>query len=1087
MKKTSIFLFVALFYGLTYAQISGKLMQYPDVSDSQITFVYGDDVWVAPKSGGIAIKLSSPEGSESYPRFSPNGSKIAYTANYNGNNDVYVIDTNGGIPKRLTYHGMNDRVLGWAPDGKSVLFASSRESGRQRYNQFYTVSTENGKINKLPVPYGEYASFSPDGKSIAYTDRSRVNRNWKRYRGGTAPDITLFNLSTFKSENITHNIANDELPMWVGNDIYYMSDNGPNKRNNLWKYDSATKSNSQLTTFKDFDITFPESSDKDIIFEAGGELYLYNMSSGKTDKLNIQIISDQIGLIPLKKNVSDYMQSATLSPKGNRVIVQARGELFNLPATEGFVSNVTATSGVAERKPAWSPDGKHLSCWSDLNGEYQLMLYDMVGNKKARLVTSFKSGFYYSIFWSPDSKKIMYVDQSMNINCLDVTTGKVTIVDKGLYMFEGGLRGFNVSWSPDSKWATYSRTNGNRTKTAIFLYNVQNNKVSQLTSGFYSDFSPTFSVDGKYIFFVTGRAINPVYSNFDNTFIYPNSSSIAVATLKSSEKSLLETKNDSDEEPKEEKNDDKEDKDKKKSDSEKDSKPEVAETIIDISGFENRIELLDIDSGNLNNLEAVEGKLLFTRFPNSGAPNGSKPRLEYYDFKERKVKTIIEGVSNFEVSSDDKKLLVRQDRKLAVIEIKENQKIDKHVPTDKMIMNIVPREEWKQIFNDVWRFERDYFYDPGMHGVDWDMMKNRYGKLIDQANSRNDVNIIIGDLIAELNASHTYNGGGDTESASQMAVGYLGGDISLENGAYRIKKIINGAPWDAEVRSPLTKPGIEVQEGDYILEVNGHSIDTSNPISAAFQGLAETPVQLTINNAPTTTNSKTIIVQPLSSETRLRHLAWIENNRARVDEATNGKIGYIYVRSTGFDGQNELIRQFYAQMDKEGLIIDERFNSGGQIPDRFVELLDRDPLAYFAVRDGQDWVWPPAGNFGPKVMLINGFSGSGGDAFPDYFRKRGLGPLIGTRTWGGLIGISGAPNLIDNGGVTIPTFRMYDPNGEWFKEGHGVDPDIEVIEDFEKLAKGTDVQLETGIQEVLKLLNNKNYKKPSRPSYENRN
>jgi tricorn protease len=402
-------------------------------------------------------------------------------------------------------------------------------------------------------------------------------------------------------------------------------------------------------------------------------------------------------------------------------------------------------------------------------------------------------------------------------------------------------------------------------------------------------------------------------------------------------------------------------------------------------------------------------------------------------------------------------------------------------------MHVIPKEEWMQIFNDVWRLERDYFYDANMHGVDWKAMKKQYGALIDQANSRNDVNIIIGDLIAELNASHTYTYGGDQEYGKRMNVGYLGADFSIENGQYRIKKIITGAPWDVEVRSPLSKPGIALNEGDYILAINGTTIDVTQPISAVLQGLADATVQLTVNDKPSRTGAKKVLVKLLKSETRLRHLAWIEQNRKRVDEATNGKIGYIYVRSTGQDGQNELIRQFYAQQNKQGLIIDERFNSGGQIPDRFIELLDRDPLAYFAVRDGEDWAWPPSGNFGAKVMLINGFSGSGGDAFPDYFRKRNLGPLIGTRTWGGLIGISGVPNLIDNGAITAPSFRMYDPSGAWFKEGHGVDPDIEVVEDFEKLASGTDVQLEAGIEEVLRLLNSaEHYVKPLRPDYEER-
>ncbi|MEH6537614.1 MAG: PDZ domain-containing protein [Psychroserpens sp.] len=1088
MKKTISLLVCIICVFAASAQVSGKLMQYPDVSDTHITFTYGDDVWIASKTGGVANRLSSPIGAESFPRFSPDGTMIAYTANYNGNNDVYIINSSGGIPKRLTFHGMNDRVLGWTPDGNSVLFASSRESGRQRYNQFYTVSITGGPPVKLDVPYGEYASFSKNGKKIAYTDRSRVQRNWKRYRGGTAPDIHIFDLNSYQTENITTNSANDELPMWIGESIYYMSDNGPNKRNNLWTYDMASKQNSQLTNFKDYDITFPESSSSDIIFEAGGKLYLYNIASKSTKEVDIQIISDQKELIPEIKNVSDYLQDGTLSPDGKRVIVQARGELFNLPATEGYVTNISNTSGAAERSPAWSPDGKQLACWSDVDGEYQLLVYDLENNNKPKTITKNKSGFFYSIHWSPDSKKIAYIDQAMKIKCLDIATGKDTTADQGKYMFHGDLNNFSVTWSPDSNWFAYSKGSETTATNALFVYNVSQNKTSQLTSGYYSDNSPTFSKDGKHLFFTTNRTFQPVYSDVDNTFVYPNSTNIAVATLDKSEKSLISVKNDASEIKKDDTDDEKDNKKGDDDDDDDDASKEKDEaTAIDINGFESRIELLDIPSGNYGNLTAVKGKLLFVKFPNSGAGQDSSVALNYYDFEGREVKKVISKVANYQVSANGEKLLVMQGSKLAVIDIKENQKIDKTVPTKDMMMTVVPVEEWKQIFSDVWRLERDFFYDPNMHGVNWNLMRERYGKLIAQSNTRNDVNIIIGDLIAELNASHTYTGGGDIDRSQRMNVGYLGADIELNNGAYQIKTILKGAAWDAEVRSPLAKPGIEVNEGDYILAVNGTPVDTNKPISAAFQGLANTPVQLMISSSKDMKDTKQATVKPMRSETRLRHLAWIESNRKRVDEATNGKVGYIYVRSTGVDGQNELVRQFYAQMNKEGMIIDERFNSGGQIPDRFIELLDRKPLAFWAVRDGKDWAWPPSGNFGVKVMLINGFSGSGGDAFPDFFRKRGLGPLIGTRTWGGLIGISGAPNLLDNGRVTVPTFRMYDPNGDWFKEGHGVDPDIEVIENFESLAKGIDAQLEAGIKEALKLLNSNSFKAPNRPAYEDRN
>lgn len=1092
MKNTLLLLLLFCLIESADAQKSAQLLQHPDVSETHITFIYGDNVWIVPKSGGVAHQLSSPEGAESYPRFSPDGSMVAFTANYDGNSDVYLIDIHGGIPKRLTFHGQFDRVLGWTPDGESILFASSRESGRQRYNQFYTVSKRGGAPSKLPIPYGEFASFSPNGQKIAFTDRSRVNRNWKRYRGGTAPDISVFDLETFATENITNSSANDELPMWNGEAIYYMSDNGPNKRNNLWKYDIPNMSNTQLTTFKDFDITFPESGPSDIVFEAGGKLYLYNLTSNATSEVDIQVVSDQKGRIPRQKKVASFIQNTTLSPDGNRVVVQARGELFSLPANEGFVENLSRTSGVAERKPAWSPDGKYVAYWSDSNGEYQLFLHDMTGNQPPRMVTDFKSGFNYAIHWSPDSKKIAYVDQAMKINYLDIDTGTIIQADKGKYMFQGGLDNFRVTWTPDSKWFAYARGTENPSTTAIFAYNTANNKLAQLTSGYYSDNSPTFSADGKYLFFTTNRTFEPVYSDLDNTFIYPNTTGIAVATLNKTDSSLLQLKNDSVDLSEEDNDEDKKkDESKKKKTGkveDKETKKEVPKTVIDIADFENRVELLDIPSGNLGNLSAIEGKLLFSRFPNSGAPEDSTPSLDYYDFEEREVITIIPKVADFEVSADGKKLLVSQEKKLAVIEAKADQKIDKTVPIQNMTMNIIPNEEWQQIFNDVWRMERDYFYDPGMHGVDWNAMRIRYGQLIEQSNTRNDVNIIIGDLIAELNASHTYTGGGDLEDADMMNVGYLGADITLENGNYRIKKIISGAPWDVEIRSPLAKPGINIVENDYILAINGRPIDVTKPIFEAFQGLADETVQLTTNSKPSMTNAKKHIVKLLKSESRLRHLAWIENNRRRVEEATNGKVGYVYVRSTGRDGQNELVRQFYAQMNKEGLIIDERFNSGGQIPDRFVEILDREPLAFWAVRDGKDWAWPPSGNFGPKVMLINGFSGSGGDAFPDYFKKRGIGPLIGTRTWGGLIGISGAPSLIDNGRITVPTFRMYDANGEWFKEGHGVDPDIEIVEDFQKLANGIDIQLEAAIKEVSRLLDSSsNFKTPARPKYENRN
>jgi len=493
--------------------------------------------------------------------------------------------------------------------------------------------------------------------------------------------------------------------------------------------------------------------------------------------------------------------------------------------------------------------------------------------------------------------------------------------------------------------------------------------------------------------------------------------------------------------------------------------------------------MLPIDPGNYGNLQTVKGKLLYQQFPNTGSDGKTRP-VKYFDLEKRETKTIIDNADGFEVSADGKKILVRKDNGFYIVKVEENQKADKKLRTDEMQLLVNPREEWKQILTDAWRLERDYFYDPNMHGVNWNAVKDQYLKMLAGAITREEVNFVLGEMIGELNASHTYRGGGDEESTRQMAVGYLGIDWQADGQYYKVKKIVRGAPWDAEVRSPLDQPGVDIKEGNYILAINGVALTASAEPHAALQGLAGRTIEVTYNTTPSWSGAKTSVVETLRDEARLRHLAWIEQNRKRVEEATGGKAGYIYVRSTGIDGQNELIRQFNAQLDKKSLVIDERFNSGGQIPDRFIELLNRPPVVFWAIRDGAQWPWPPAGNFGPKVMLINGWSGSGGDAFPDYFRKAGLGPLIGARTWGGLIGISGVPSLIDGGAVTVPTFRMYNLDGTWFKEGHGVDPDIAVAEDLTQGAKGIDTQLERAIVEIQNQLKTKGFTIPKPPAYE---
>lgn len=1070
--------------GAAYGQVDARMLRQPDVSDTHITFVYAGDIWVVPKTGGAAQKLSSPAGEESFPRFSPDGETIAFTGNYDGNADVYTVPTMGGQATRFTHHPMGDRVVDWDPDGDAILYASSMASGRQRYSQLYTVSREGGLPEKLPVPYGEFGAISPDGDVLAYMPKSRDFRTWKRYRGGWAPEILLFDLNDYSSRNLTSSDANDGHPMWHGRTLYFLSDRDPTQRHNIWAYDLDGETFRQVTNFTDVDVRFPAIGPSDIVFEAGGRLYLLDLEMEEFSEVEVNVVTDLATLKPRTVNVGDLIFSGGISPTGKRAVFEARGDVFTVPAEHGPVRNLTASSGVAERYPSWSPDGKNVAYWSDRGGEYELIIHAADGSGGEEQLTSMGAGFRYRPYWSPDSKKIAFVDEAKKIYLLDVASGQLEPIDEDIWMTHGALNAFRVEWSPDSRWLTYSRALANR-KAAIFLYDTREGQLHQVTSGYYSDAQPTFDPDGEYLYLTTDRSLEPVYSDLDNTWVYPNATNLAAVALRADVPSPLAPRNDEEGGAPDEDESEAAPDSAQESEDEEDEAAAAEPVDIEIEGFERRLVVLPPRNGNYTDLFGVEGGILYRRPPNTGSADEESPLL-FWDADERDEKTVLGDADDAVLSADGEQLLVRKDTGYAIVEAKPDQEFEKPLRTREMMATVNPRAEWTQLFMDAWRFERDYFYDPNMHGVDWQALRERYGALIDDAVTRWDVNFVIGELIAELNASHTYRGGGDTESPQRRRAGLLGVDWSLENGAYRIEKIIESAPWDAEARSPLHQPGIDVEEGDYVLAVNGVPIDTSRDPWAAFEGLAGEVVALTVNSQPGMDGAREVLVETMEDETRLRHLAWIESNRKRVDETTDGRVGYVYVRSTGRDGQRELVRQFTAQFDKEGLIIDERFNSGGQIPDRFIELLDRPPLSFWAVRSGRDWQWPPVASFGPKVMLINGWSGSGGDAFPYYFRERRVGPLIGTRTWGGLIGITGAPPLVDGGGVTVPTFRMYGVDGAWFAEGHGVEPDIEVIDDPTQLARGTDPQLERAIQEVMHMLEEGPPLTPSRPPYENR-
>ena len=1087
---------VSAFHLTVSAQIDARMLRQPDVSQTHITFVYAGDIWVVPKQGGTAERLSSPHGEESLPHFSPDGNNIAFNANYDGNTDIYVVPTAGGLPVRVTYHPGSDRMLDWYPDGKSILIASGRESGRQRFRQFFKVSREGGLPARLRIPYGEFGAISADGKWLAYTPRSRDSRTWKRYRGGMAPDIWLFNLEDDSATNISDHPANDGQPMWHRNTIYYLSDRGVDQRHNIWAYSLRTKKTRQVTHFSDFDIHFPSIGPSDLVFEAAGRLYLLNLGNQRHKEVSVRVVTDRSTLRARTEKVGKQVQNAWISPTGKRVLFEARGEIFSVPAEHGVIRNLTQTPGVAERSPAWSPDGRKVAYWSDRSGEYELVVRNLDSSDEEKILTSLGSGFRYQPYWSPDSEKIAFIDEDVILRLLDVETAEVREIDRGEWYSHGSLSGFSVSWTSDSRWLAYAKTRDSAT-SSIYLYDTRQGEVHQVTSGYYADTIPTFDPEGKYLYFASSRTLRPVYSDVDNSWVYPNTTNLVAVPLRRDVASPLKPRNDDEEIKEESVGDEGEgEQDEEEPNPEADNGPEGGGeekkekedkgVEIDLEGFERRLVVLPPEAGNYSSLVAAKGKLLYLHHPRSGPSREAKTSLVYYDLKERKEQTVLSDARRFRLSSDGKKLLVNQGQSFGIIDVKPKQKIGKPLRVAELEMTVDPRAEWHQLFRDAWRFERDYFYDPNMHGVDWKTIGDRYENLMDDAVTRWDVSFVLGEMIGELNASHTYQRGGDTQSSPQRNVGMLGIDWVLENSAYRIKRIVRGADWDSEVRSPLDEPGLEVQEGDYILAVNGVPLDTSRAPWAAFQGLGGKTVSLTVNSEATLEESREILVKALSDESRLRHLEWIEQNRSKVDRASGGRAGYIYVRSTGLDGQAELVRQFSAQFKKPALIIDERFNSGGQIPDRFVELLNRPALSYWAVRDGSMWQWPPNGHFGPKVMLINGWSGSGGDAFPYYFREAGLGPLIGTRTWGGLIGVSGSPSLIDGGSVTVPTFRMLSTSGEWFEEGHGVEPDIEVLDHPTAMSKGGDPQLEKAIEEVLRLLESNPPAQPGVPGYEDR-
>lgn len=1212
------------------------MLRYPDVSAERIVFVYANDLWTVDRSGGLAMPLASPPGTETNPRFSPDGSEIAFVGSYDAGDDIYKISTYGGMAERVTYHSANETLYDWSSDGR-LIYGTNGFAGLGRMTQLYTISENHPHPMQLPVPYGSNGAISSDGKWLAYTPYSRDTRTWKRYRGGMASDLWLMQLESKRSQQITDWEGTDSFPMWHDQTVYYLSDAGAEHRLNIWKYDTNTQSKEQVTKHADFDVKWPAigpgaEGEGEIVYQQGSSLWLLDLASGESTSVSVQIPGDRPRLRKQQIDASDYVSSASISPTGKRVAVEARGDIWSAAAENGLPRNLTATSGIAERYPSWSPDGRWIAYFSDATDEYELMITQSDGRGETRRLTDDGTHWRFNPIWSPNSEHIVFTDKTGAILLHTISEKSTVQIDREP---AGGPP--SVSWSHDSNLFAYAKSDGGRgTNSAIWVYNVSDAESKRLTSGYFNDSEPAFDREGDFLYYQSNRSFNsPSYEDLGTTFIYEDTGVLLALPLRADVKNPLLKKvdeveweedesepseegdeEDEDDEESENPSDDSEEDDDGEEDEDNDTdegdeddegtessdpvsgtwdmtidspaipdearnvtlvlrwdgkslsgeitvptgetlgledakfdpqtraisaavsspmgkvfvegtvgddeitgkvriagaieadfsatresvsaegesdspksktkskKKPIEKVVIEFEGAERRVIPLPVGNGNFSGLVVNASNQLIYRKSSSG----NSTAIKIFNLKADKPKEqdVVSGGGGFELSADGKKLLLIRGGTISITDAGAGKGPGKSIETDGMMVSIDPREEWNQLLSDAWRLERDFFYDPNMHGVDWPAIRKQYTKLLKDATSRSDVGFIIGEMISELNVGHAYyRGVPDDANVSRSSAAVLGCALATEDGFFKIDHFYEGGPWDTDAQSPLRVAG--AQEGQFILEVEGRRLSAEENPYMAMQGLAGKLVTLIVSDDTTIDDDDPRISLKLpgnDSDLRFRH--WIESKRAKVNELSGGKIGYIYVVNTGVPGQNDLFRQFYAQLDKEALIIDDRWNGGGQIPTRFIELLNRPVTNYWARRDSTDWRWPPDSHQGPKCMLINGLAGSGGDMFPALFRQAKLGKLIGQRTWGGLVGISGGPQLIDGASVTMPSFAYYDLDGTWGIEGHGVDPDIEVIDDPALMQDGGDPQLAAAVNHLLEELEQNAFTPPERPAYPDR-
>jgi tricorn protease len=1056
MKKIP-FLFVLLFAAQFVNAQGTRLLREPTISQEHIVFVHANDLWKVSKSGGDAIRLTSNEGSETLPKFSPDGKTIAFTGQYDGNTDVYVIPVDGGEPKRLTWHPGADLVTGWTPDGKEVLFNSAREGVPTRESKFFKVSKDGGMEEALEIPRAVNGRISSDGKSIAYQQIAFWDPEWRNYRGGQAKPIWIVDMKSH-SLKLTPQTDNERhtQPIWHGDKVFFLSER--DFANNIWSFDPKSEALKQETFHTDFDIKNHDSNGSEVVYEQGGYLHILNPETGVSKQLAINVNGDFHWARERWQEVNGRsLTNASLSPTGQRAIFEFRGEIITVPKEKGDARNLTNTSGIADRSPVWSADGQQIAWFSDASGEYQLMIGDQEGLGKPKAISLPNKSFYFKPEWAPDGKNIAFTDTDYNLWIVNVTTGTAKIADTERFAHPN--RSLNPVWSPDSKWVAYARLLDNQFK-AIFAYQIESGKKIQVTDGLADAISPVWDANGEYLYFLasTNFGLNSGWLDM-SSYERPITRSLYLAVLNKSGKSPLLPESD-------------EEKPKETEKKEPEKKAETKPVIIDEEGLWNRIIAVDIPARDYTGLvKGPENYLFYTE----SVPNQTGFLLHRYNFKERKTELYLSGINFSTTSHDRKSLLYQANGNWGIVETNGGPKKvgDGNLKAiGSFQVKINPKEEWEQIFKEGWRYQRDFLYVDNVHGAPWNDIYNWYKPWVSHVKHRSDLNYIVDILGGEVAVGHSYTSGGDFPDVKSVPIGLLGADYEVSQGKYRISKIYNSESWNPNLKAPLAIPGIDVKEGDYILEVNGTEITEEENLFKHFEGTANRQIKIRVNSNPGTEGSRLITVVPIENENQLRMMNWVESNRRKVDELSGGKLAYVYVPNTGNPGYTYFNRYYFSQQDKKGAVIDERNNGGGSAADYMVDIMARELHGYFNSRAGdrRPFTTPMAGIWGPKVMLINERAGSGGDLLPYLFHKMKIGPLIGTKTWGGLVGTWDTPPFIDGGRMVAPRGGFYDVNGEWAVEGVGISPDIAVEQSPKEVIQGKDPQLERAVKEALKLL-----------------